>query len=80
MKNWIFEEATNSLHLQHEGSFMNVILRRLESETADVFCGVIAVIDASYNLELLVCCPPVLWIETFKHKIALTIRHQEIDV
>ena len=80
MKNWIFEEATNSLHLQHGGSFMNVILRRLESETADVLSGVIAAIDTNYNLELLVCNgPPVLsdfWIEAFKHKIISDILEQ----
>ena len=80
MKNWIFEEATNSLHLQHGGAFMNVIIRRLESETADVLSGIIAAIDTNYNLDLLVCHgPPVLtcfWIEAFKHKIISDILEQ----
>ena len=37
---------------------MNVILRRLESETADVLSGIIAAIDTNCNLELLVSNDP----------------------
>ena len=72
MRDWILEEATNSLNLQKGGAFMNVILKRLESETADVLSGIIAAIDTNCNLELLVSNdPPVtcFWIEAFKQKI-----------
>ena len=82
MKNWIFEEATNSANLQKGGAFMNVIFKRLECETADVLSSIIAVIDTNYNLELLVCNgPPVLpcfWIEAFKHTIVSDKWEQQI--
>ena len=59
---------------------MNVILRRLESETAGVLSGIIAAIDTNYNLELLLCSnEPVtcFWIEAFKHKIISDVVKQQ---
>lgn len=67
MKDWIFEEAKNSLNLQSGGAFINVILRRLDSEIINAFAAIIAVIDTNYNLELLVD-DSRFWLDAFKHK------------
>ena len=67
MKDWIFEEAKNSLNLQSGGAFINVILRRLDSEIINTFAAIIAVIDTNYNLELLVD-DSCFWLDAFKHK------------
>ena len=66
-KDWIFEEAKNSLNLQSGGAFINVILRRLDSEIINAFAAIIAVIDTNYNLELLVD-DSRFWLDAFKHK------------
>ena len=67
MKDWIFEEAKNSLNLQNGGAFINVILRRLDNEIINAFSAIIAVIDINYNLELLVD-DSRFWLDAFKHK------------
>ena len=70
MKKWLYEEATNSLNLQSGGSFIKVILRRLDSEIIDAFSTIIAMVDTNYNLELLANSSPDLvqfWLEAFKH-------------
>ena len=70
MKKWLYEEATNSLNLQSGGSFIKVILRRLDSEIIDAFSTIIAMVDINYNLELLANSSPDLvqfWLIAFEH-------------
>ena len=77
MKKWLYEEATNSLNLQSGGSFIKVILRRLDSEIIDAFSTIIAMIDTNYNLELLVNGSPDLvqfWLDVFKHPFICDTR------
>lgn len=82
-KEWIFQEAINSLNLQSGGAFLQVLLRKLGSEVTNALADIIVAIDINYNLNILVEGSPVVvrfWLDAFKHETIFDVwKHLKIN-
>ena len=74
LNQWMYEEAISSKNLQSGGSFMAVVLRRLQSETTCILSSIIPAIDTNCNLDLLDLANSSddsevvrFWLDTIKH-------------
>ena len=79
-KEWVFEAASSITELQNRGSFLQVLLQRINPFVEEALANIIRVVDQNYNLSLIDPdkCPPSylthFWITAFANSLIFDLK------